>query len=523
MKTVYTNINSYGKDDNMQRPLRNTIVSLTAVTVLLIAFSHSSTRQAPFEVPVLYGKEEIARAREIEKQGYALLESGNLEGALAKFEEVSELMDFSMYRQYHSASAYAISGRKDEAFEWLERMLDDGFDVSRWLKADDRLESLKSDPRFGKLIERAEENYEAGTAAFANGMPDYETAPATFSTEEELDAWIQEQSNLLSKNEGWHKGGLFLSARIDFLARVLAAQRELREGDPSYDYALERIRGPFTTRLMSSFSPGWGSVTDMIIREINEYIESSPSAEGLSEACYYAGRALSMKYSSGDIRRFEAFGKARTYLERAKPGTEFYAAARALITINNMKAPFANMEELRQELKDLVERYPGDARLYRAISTGLNHMAASFLWPIHLDSPDIDGKTVTLDEYRGKVLLIDFWATWCAPCRREIPNLVRTYEAYHPRGFEILSISLDKYDKTPVEDYMKTAGEKGMKWRHVYDGNGFKSDLARRFFVGTIPAPFLVGPDGSLVAWGKDCREENLARNIEKALAMIDR
>jgi thiol-disulfide isomerase/thioredoxin len=273
---------------------------------------------------------------------------------------------------------------------------------------------------------------------------------------------------------------------------------------------------------MSSFTPGWGSVSDMILNEIDTYLGSSPPDEGLSEACYYAGLGLSMKYPVEDVRRSEMFTKARTYLERATPGTEFHAAAEALITINGMKSPFADQEELRRQLRELVERHPGDARLYRAVSTGLNHIAASVLWPVRIDAPDIEGKTVTLDEYMGKVLLIDFWATWCMPCRKEIPNLVDAYKAYNQRGFEILSICLDSYDRITPENYREVARENGMKWRHIYDGRAFGSDLVRRFFVGTIPAPFLVGPDGSLFAWGKDCREDKLARNVEKALESIE-
>jgi len=518
MKTVLSNSSPFQIKKNVRSTPRKAAVPFIVLILLLLSFTHSPTRETAFTAPTLYDEETIARASEIRELGYNLLDSGDLDGAIAKFEEMSGLMDFPITVQYHTACAYASAGETDKAFEYIERMLDGGLDVSRWLKGDQRFEALRKDPRFDGLIERADENYETGTAALANGMPDYEKAPVTFTTEDEFNAWIGEQSNLLGKNEGWHRGAPLLAARIDFLARALAAERELKAGDPSYDYALERIRAPFTTRLMPSFSPGWGSVSDMILHEIDTYLGSSPQDEGLSEACYYAGRALSMKYPAGDMRVLEAFTKARTYLDKAVPGTEFYAAAQALLSINDLKTPFADQEKLRRRLRDLVERHPGDARLYRAVSTGLNHNAAGFLWPIHIDTSDIDGKTVALDQYKGKVLLIDFWATWCMPCRKEIPNLVEALKEYHNRGFEILSVCLDKSDRLTSEAFRKVAGENGMKWRHIYDGRAFESDLVRRFFVGTIPAPFLVGPDGSLVAWGKDCRGEKLARNVEKAL-----
>lgn len=138
-----------------------------------------------------------------------------------------------------------------------------------------------------------------------------------------------------------------------------------------------------------------------------------------------------------------------------------------------------------------------------------------------VEAGDFDGALAKLADYRGKVLLIDFWATWCPPCRAELPGLIETYKKLHPRGFEVLSISLDRPDDTTVDDYRAWIGEHEMTWRHVYDGDAWDSPLVKRFFVGSIPSPFLVGADGSLVAWGEDCRGENLAPTVEKALASL--
>ena len=145
------------------------------------------------------------------------------------------------------------------------------------------------------------------------------------------------------------------------------------------------------------------------------------------------------------------------------------------------------------------------------------------LWPIPLEASDIDGASLTLNEYRGKAVLVDFWATWCAPCRREIPGMVEMYGRYHDRGFEILSISLDSPEQMNEAAFREWIAEQEMTWRHVYDGDAWNSPLVRSFFVGSIPAPYLVGPDGSLVAWGDECRQGRLAANVEKALAAAGR
>jgi len=133
---------------------------------------------------------------------------------------------------------------------------------------------------------------------------------------------------------------------------------------------------------------------------------------------------------------------------------------------------------------------------------------------------DLEEKTITLDEYKGKALLIDFWATWCPPCRAELPNMVKVYNEYHSRGLEIVSISLDYTDRITPEAYRDWIDSAGMNWRHSYSGDAWSTESVKRYYVGSIPAPFLVGPDGSLVAWGEDLRGEDLAGSVEKALGI---
>lgn len=112
-----------------------------------------------------------------------------------------------------------------------------------------------------------------------------------------------------------------------------------------------------------------------------------------------------------------------------------------------------------------------------------------------LDQADLEGRTVSIRDYRGKVLLIDFWATWCGPCRRDVPELVKVYRRFQHRGFEIVGVSLDD-QAAVVADFI---AKEGMDWPQICDGNGFSSELARRYDVNAIPSVFLVDPDGKLV------------------------
>lgn len=119
---------------------------------------------------------------------------------------------------------------------------------------------------------------------------------------------------------------------------------------------------------------------------------------------------------------------------------------------------------------------------------------------------DVDGKPVNLSSYRGKYVLVDFWASWCAPCRAENPNLVKTYARYAPKGFEILGVSLDNKE----ENWKKAIADDGLKWKHVSDLKGWQNAVSQLYGVRGVPASYLIDPQGVIVA--KDLRGDELDR-----------
>jgi len=132
--------------------------------------------------------------------------------------------------------------------------------------------------------------------------------------------------------------------------------------------------------------------------------------------------------------------------------------------------------------------------------------------PFDLKFTAIDGSEVNTAAMRGKVVLVDFWATWCGPCMMEAPNVVAAYQKYHDKGFEIIGISLDK-DKAAV---LKVTQANGMVWPQFFDGLGWKNAISTYFGIKSIPAMWLVNKQGILVS--KDARP-HLEADIEKLLA----
>lgn len=123
---------------------------------------------------------------------------------------------------------------------------------------------------------------------------------------------------------------------------------------------------------------------------------------------------------------------------------------------------------------------------------------------------DVNGKIVKLSDYRGKYVLVDFWASWCHPCRDENPNVVAAYKAYHDKGFDILGVSLDS-KKDPWE---KAIEKDGLTWMHVSDLKGWKNEVALMYGVKMVPTNYLIGPDGKIIA--KNLREEELQLKLKE-------
>jgi len=131
--------------------------------------------------------------------------------------------------------------------------------------------------------------------------------------------------------------------------------------------------------------------------------------------------------------------------------------------------------------------------------------------PLEFKFNAVDGRKVDLAQLRGKVVLIDFWATWCPGCREEMPGVLALYKKYHAQGFEVVGISLDQ-DKDSLVEYTKT---NGMQWPQFFDGQGWDNEISSHFGISEIPAMVLLGKDGKVV---RSDGNADLAEEVGKLL-----
>jgi peroxiredoxin len=155
-----------------------------------------------------------------------------------------------------------------------------------------------------------------------------------------------------------------------------------------------------------------------------------------------------------------------------------------------------------EEAIRVLERKIQTQRVQRALIPGAKFPT--------FDETDIAGKPLSLEKYKGKVVLVDFWATWCVPCVIDMPHVIKTYEQRHQRGFEVIGISLD-VDQAKLQSFIK---DKNMPWQQYCDGKYWDTKLVLKYGVEAVPYNYLLDRKGNIVA-------VNLhGEQLEQAVAM---
>lgn len=135
--------------------------------------------------------------------------------------------------------------------------------------------------------------------------------------------------------------------------------------------------------------------------------------------------------------------------------------------------------------------------------TALNNKAITF------EQKDSSNRLVRLSDYKGKYVLVDFWASWCMPCRAENPTLKKAYEKYNQKGFEILGVSLDNIKSA----WLNALRKDDLPWKNVSDLNGFKNVVAQKYAVTELPTSYLLDSEGKIIA--KNLRGESLLMKLQ--------
>ena len=243
-------------------------------------------------------------------------------------------------------------------------------------------------------------------------------------------------------------------------------------------------------------------------------------AKGFAE--YAKGARALAKEFPGNARPFTMMIEASGLVEDKKNAALLKEQAEAGIlailekdkkneTANSALMRLADSAEPAQAkayLKQVIANTEG--RLAEAAKGKLKNMEA-LGQPVKMSFVAVDGRKIDLAKLKGKVVIIDFWATWCGPCVAELPNVKKTYTKFHKRGFEIVGISLDS-NKDKLTNFVE---DNEMSWAQHFDGKGWKNKYAVEFGIQGIPAMWLIDKKGDLVDMKA---RDGLAAKVQKLL-----
>lgn len=250
-------------------------------------------------------------------------------------------------------------------------------------------------------------------------------------------------------------------------------------------------------------------ITDVIETDIRNYNRTMQAAMAASPE---KKSDPEFQKTWDEKRKFASEQMKRAYQDFATNNPTNIASVYAIANLTGTDNDLSIIQPLFENLSVPVQT-SALGKVYAAKIKALEQVSIGAMAP-EFSQADTAGRSVSLRDFRGKYVLIDFWASWCGPCREENPNLVNAFEQYKDKNFTVLGVSLDR--PTAKEAWLKAIKKDGLPWTQISELKGWDNEVVKMYSVESVPKNFLIDPEGKIVA--KDLRGAQLNQKLSEIL-----
>lgn len=216
---------------------------------------------------------------------------------------------------------------------------------------------------------------------------------------------------------------------------------------------------------------------------------------------------INVEYAKVEATAVSLKSFVQDFLQKSSsPVLTLYALSSFQNTSTNLGIKGFTQAEMTDIINSAAAKFPNHAALQNVAKGLASSKAKDF------SQPGVDGKPVSLSSFRGKYVLLDFWASWCKPCRQDNPNIVKAYNEFKDKNFTVFGVSLDQNR----DSWLQAVEQDGLTWTHASDLKFWNNEAAVLYGVQSIPANFLIDPQGNIIA--QDLHGEELVATLRKFL-----
>ncbi len=485
---------------------------LALVIVLpVVAFCFGSTTEASDKTARKYQK--------LYSKTYEKAEEKRWDDVLRLATKMEKVAPEATLHEGFLAQAHAQLGNRDDAYAALERMIEPGWTHDKGFELLESLTPLYGDERFEALSRRAAEMgraWQEWRRTMHVRLPPSEAE--VFDSADALTSAFETRRNETQWNSMLIAGPRYLQRLSSLNDREIAAAWRYVDDHPGAedldDAGVAAVRAANRYKEYSPFLDGDAAI---VLDTADRFLERWPDSEHRPEVELTRAIATWKAHGKdeGDATRVrrseEALPLFAALEERFGDSPE---ATKARIWRFGIAMELGDAV-VTPEIEDLYGRIEPAFEDDRELEQYAWREAARAMFQINgkklFDGVDLDGNSWTWETMRGKVVLIDFWATWCGPCVDEIPQIKETHDKYREAGFAVVGVSLDGGDKNA---FLKECEDLGIDWPQIFDGKGWNTALARSFGIWGVPTPVLIDRDGRVVAVHGEARGDRLEEKV---------